>query len=84
MRAHATCADRPTLMGDEPVVAPPASPLLADERVRTPWSEFWRKFKRQQVALVAGGFVVLLVVVAIVAPWIVPYDAENLLRLRRS
>src|SRR6185295_16721304 len=64
-------------MGDEPVLAPPASPLLADERVRTPWSEFWRKFKRQRVALVAGAFVVLLVVVAIAAPWITPYDAEN-------
>jgi glutathione transport system permease protein len=52
-------------------------PLLADERVRTPWSEFWRKFKRQKVAMVAGAFVVLLVVVAIAAPWIVPYDAET-------
>jgi glutathione transport system permease protein len=64
-------------MGDEPVIAPPASPLLADERVRTPWSEFWRKFKRQKVALIAGAFVILLVAVAIVAPWITPYDAEN-------
>jgi len=53
------------------------SPLLNDPRVRTPWSEFWRKFKRQKVALVAAAFVVLLVVVALGAPWIVPYDAEN-------
>ncbi len=45
--------------------------------VRTPWSEFWRKFKRQHVAVVAGAFVVLLVVLAILAPYIVPYDAEN-------
>ncbi|HET9669325.1 MAG TPA: glutathione ABC transporter permease GsiD [Casimicrobiaceae bacterium] len=51
--------------------------VVAGERVRTPWTEFWRKFRRQKVALVAGGFVVLLVVVAIVAPLIVPYDAEN-------
>src|SRR4029079_16476071 len=64
-------------MGDEQVVAPSASPLLADERVRTPWSEFWRKFKRQKVALVAGAFVLLLVLVAIAGPWIVPYDAES-------
>ncbi|APW38753.1 glutathione ABC transporter permease GsiD [Rhodoferax koreense] len=49
----------------------------ASERVRTPWSEFWRKFKDQHVALVAGGFVLLLVLVALVAPWIVPFDAEN-------
>ena len=49
----------------------------ASERVRTPWSEFWRKFKKQHVAVAAGLFVLLLVVVAIFAPWIVPYDAEN-------
>jgi glutathione transport system permease protein len=45
--------------------------------VRTPWSEFWRKFKRQHVAAVAGAFVVLLIALAILAPYIVPYDAEN-------
>jgi glutathione transport system permease protein len=54
-----------------------AAPALADERVRTPWSEFWRKFKRQKVAMVAGAFVIVLVIVAIAAPWIAPFDAEN-------
>ncbi|HEY6004323.1 MAG TPA: glutathione ABC transporter permease GsiD [Anaeromyxobacter sp.] len=49
----------------------------AAEAVRTPWSEFWRRFRRQRVALVAGGFVVALVVVAVIAPAIVPYDAES-------
>jgi glutathione transport system permease protein len=47
------------------------------ESVRTPSAEFWRKFKQQKVALVAGVFVVLLVIVAILAPWIAPYDAES-------
>jgi len=62
-----------------PSPEPPPDPLAraSAETVRTPWSEFWRKFKRQKVALVAAGFVLLLVVVAILAPWIVPYDAEN-------
>lgn len=46
-------------------------------RVRTPWSEFWRKFKKQHVAVVALVFVAILVLVAILAPWISPYDAEN-------
>jgi glutathione transport system permease protein len=46
-------------------------------KVRTPWSEFWRKFMRQRVAVAAGLFVLLLVLAAIFAPWIVPYDAEN-------
>ena len=53
------------------------APPSANERVRTPWSEFWRKFRRQKVALVAGAFVLLLVILAIAAPWIVPYDAET-------
>ena len=44
---------------------------------RTPWSEFWRKFRRQPVGLGALGFIVALTIVAILAPWIVPYDAEN-------
>jgi len=45
--------------------------------VRTLWTEFWRKFKRQHVAVVAGVFVVMLVAMAVLAPFIVPYDAEN-------
>ncbi|RDI28793.1 glutathione ABC transporter permease GsiD [Pseudacidovorax intermedius] len=45
--------------------------------VRSPWSEFWRKFKRQPMALAALAFIVLLVAVAVLAPWISPYDAEN-------
>jgi glutathione transport system permease protein len=42
-----------------------------------PWHEFWRRFRRQPVAMGAGIFVLLLIAVAIVAPWIAPYDAEN-------
>ena len=59
-----------------------AAPALETGAVRTPWSEFWRKFRRQPVALVAGAFVLALVALAVIAPWIVPYDAENVLRLR--
>ena len=53
-----------------------ATAALATE-VRTPWTEFWRKFRKQRVAVIAGCFVVLLVALALAAPWIVPYDAEN-------
>jgi glutathione transport system permease protein len=47
------------------------------EAVRTPWTEFWRKFRKQHLALGAGAFVLVLVVLAIVAPHIVPYDPET-------
>ena len=53
------------------------APVALPSEVRTPWTEFWRKFKKQHVAVVAGAFVALLVVAAMLAPWIAPYDAEN-------
>ena len=34
--------------------------LAGSERVRTPWTEVWRKFRRQHVALAAGAFVVYI------------------------
>jgi glutathione transport system permease protein len=63
----------------DPEQAVPDAPLAALEAaaVRTPWTEFWRKFKQQHVAVAAGIFVAALVVLAIAAPWLVPYDAEN-------
>jgi len=52
-------------------------PDSAQLSVRTPAAEFWRKFKKQRVALAAAGFVLLLVLVAVLAPWLSPFDAEN-------
>ena len=52
-------------------------PSDTSNTVRTPWREFWRKFRMQHVGFAALIFVVLLVLVAVLAPWIVPYDAEN-------
>ncbi|THB82618.1 glutathione ABC transporter permease GsiD, partial [Pantoea allii] len=52
-------------------------PLITENRVRTPWREFWRRFRHQPVALMAGAFVLLLIVLAVIAPWIAPFDAEN-------
>jgi len=52
-------------------------PLMTENRVRTPWREFWRRFRRQHVAMLAGMFVLLLIGVAFIAPWLAPFDAEN-------
>ena len=54
-----------------------AMPMVKPERVRTPWHEFWRRFRHQHVALIAGLFVLLLILVAIFARWLTPFDAEN-------
>jgi glutathione transport system permease protein len=64
-----------TTKSEEAVAA--AAAAAAAEGVRTPWSEFWRKFRKQHVAMAALVFVALLVGVAIFAPWIAPFDAEN-------
>ncbi|EIC4086783.1 ABC transporter permease subunit [Salmonella enterica] len=42
-----------------------AMPVVKPDQIRTPWREFWRRFRRQHVALVAGGFVLALILVAI-------------------
>jgi glutathione transport system permease protein len=59
----------------------PSTPVVASatagKPIRTPWSEFWRKFKKQPLALAAGAFVLFLVVLAVLSPYIVPFDAEN-------
>lgn len=60
---------------DTAAAAAPAPVRSGD--VRTPYSEFWRKFKKQHLAVAAGVFVLLLVLVAVLAPWIVPFDPEN-------
>ena len=48
-----------------------------NERLRTPMTEFWLKFKRQPVAVAAGIFVIFLIVLAFIGPMISPYDPEN-------
>lgn len=63
-------------MSTPEAVAPPA-PGSTSGAVRSPWSEFWRKFRRQHVAVTAAVFVLVLVVLAILAPAIVPFDAET-------
>ena len=57
-------------------VIPPTAPVPAN-KVRTPWGECWRRFKKQPIGIVAAFFVAVLVFIALFAPWIVPYDAEN-------
>ncbi len=53
------------------------APPRSQAPVRTPMREFWRKFRKQKLAMWAGIFIVLLIVLAILAPLISPYDAEN-------
>jgi len=54
------------------------------KKVRTPFLEFCRKFKKQRLAMVAGCFIVLLFLIALIGPVIAPYssiepDYDNIL-----
>ncbi len=44
------------------------------EQNTTPFEIFWFKFKKRKVAMVAAFFIIILVLTAIFAPWIAPYD----------
>lgn len=62
---------------DAPAAAQGPGMSAAAMVVRTPGAEFWRRFRQQPIALLAGVFIVLLVIVAVLAPYLAPYDAEN-------
>ncbi|GKX51162.1 glutathione ABC transporter permease GsiD [Budvicia aquatica] len=64
-------------MSSSSTVEPTIVSASADKNVRTPWSEFWRKFRKQHIAVAAGVFVLFLVLIAILSPWITPFDPEN-------
>jgi glutathione transport system permease protein len=54
-----------------------STPPSATGELRSPAAEFWRKFRRQGLALGSLGFVAALLLLAAVAPWAAPYDAET-------
>ncbi len=41
---------------------------------KTPFSIFWHKFRQRKTAMVAGLFIIILVLTAIFAPVVAPYD----------
>lgn len=47
------------------------------------WSTVWRRFRRDPVAVGALAVIVLLILMAILAPWIAPHDPYKGMALRR-
>ena len=50
-----------------------ASTVVA-ARIDSPLAEFWRRFRRKHVALAAGVILLLIILAALAAPLIAPYD----------
>ncbi|WP_145139057.1 ABC transporter permease subunit [Roseomonas gilardii] len=61
-------------MSDAPLDDIAGTGTTAPLEIQSPWGEFWRRFLYQRVALVAGALILLVVLAAIAAPWIAPYD----------
>jgi peptide/nickel transport system permease protein len=63
------------------------APLTIDDTAieRSPgyWSTVWRRFRRDPVAMIALGVILLLILVAILAPYIAPHDPYRGATLRR-
>lgn len=47
---------------------------MLDTKVQNPFNEFWKKFKKQRLAFVASFFILLLIIISFIGPYIVPYD----------
>jgi glutathione transport system permease protein len=50
---------------------------IAAPSLRSPVAEFWRRFRRKHVAMGSGVLLLLLIVAAIAAPWLAPYDPNT-------
>ncbi len=59
---------------------PPLDPaevaISSKDDIRSPWLDFFQSFIRHPMAIVSSIFILLLVLVAIFAPWIAPYDPQ--------
>jgi ABC-type dipeptide/oligopeptide/nickel transport system permease subunit len=58
-------AERPSAADEADIMA--AAPLSARRR-------FLRRFKQNKGAMIAFGFIIFLTIIAIIGPWIAPYD----------
>lgn len=47
---------------------------MKNSKIRSPWHDFSAALIRNPMAWISGLFIVLLIVLAIFAPWIAPYD----------
>lgn len=55
-------------VGDTPIATPMLGDLTMTRKPRSLWSDAWRRFRKNKIALIGLGYLVFLVAVAIFAP----------------
>ncbi len=52
--------------------------VAATRRARGLWSDAWRRLRRNRAAVIGLAYIALMLVVAIFAPWLAPYDPNDI------
>ena len=61
-------------MSEKPAEKVKPVELIADSAVRSPFKSAWREFRRNRLAVLGSIFVILIILMAFIAPIITPYD----------
>ncbi len=56
-----------------------ATTLVAPRSSRSPWRQFARRFVRHKLGMFGLGVIAVVVLLAVLAPWIAPYSPEDML-----
>lgn len=60
--------------GELPANAPTLADLSMAKKPRSLWSDAWRRFRKNKIALLGLGYLVFLIFVAIFAPWLATHN----------
>ena len=70
----------------EKAIIPPADPLLSGRPSTTFWKDAWRRLKKNKVAMASLVILILIVLMAIIAPIVSPYDyaAQDIFAINKA
>ena len=57
-------------LGQPVMPAPPRTELVREQRATSLWAQIWRRFRRHKLAMIGATILVVLVALAVAAPWV--------------
>ena len=60
-----------------------APPIVRTKSVSPTWRRFRDAFRRHPMAIVGGGILVMMIIIAVFAPWLATADPESVSPVRR-